>query len=128
SLLSLGRDEAMGALAPLIAPRRDRAVLLSFDHGLVARAREAGWRTGWAFEPWRSHHLGRARRLQPEFLFTRLAGLPPGSDAFWPGPWKWAVYDVPDLATALMLMRLGADLVETDWIGDWIAGSRERTA
>lgn len=128
SLLKLGRDAAMHALTPLIAPRRERAVLLSFDHGLVGRAGAAGWRTGWAFEPWRAHHLARAQRLQPEFLFTSFIGLPPGSEAFWPGPWKWAVYDVPDLATAHWLFSLGAQLVETDWIVEWLAGSRERTA
>lgn len=128
SLLTFGRDAAMRVLEPLVAPRRDRAVLLSFDAGLVKRGRAAGWRTGWAFEPWRSHHRASAFRLQPEFLFTSLRGLPPGSEAFWPGPWQWAVYEVPDMAQALMLMHLGAHLVETDWIGEWLAGSREQTA
>jgi glycerophosphoryl diester phosphodiesterase len=120
SLWKVGRDAAMQALRPLLNVRRDRLVLLSFDRKLVAMARDEGFRTGWAFEPWRAHHRAQAVKLQPEFLFTSLLGLPPGTEAFWPGPWKWAVYDVPDLAQANLLAGFGANLIETDWIGEWL--------
>lgn len=121
SLWKIGREQAMNALRPLLQPRRDWAVLLSFDRKLVAMGRDANLRNGWAFEPWRVHRRAQAEKLKPEFLFTSLYGLPPGHDAFWPGPWKWAVYDVQELAQANMLARFGADLIETDWIVEWLA-------
>jgi len=124
SLWKTGRTKALQILRPLLLPRRDWTVLLSFDRELVAMGRNE-FRTGWAFEPWKSHHRQVVEALQPEFLFTCLRGLPPGADAFWQGPWRWAVYDVPNLAEAQMLHAMGAHLVETDDIGEWL---REKPA
>lgn len=123
SLLKIGHEKAMDVLRPLLQPRRDWAVLLSFDRDLVAMGRKE-FRVGWAFEPWKSHERRRAEKLQPEFLFTSLRGLPPGADAFWPGPWQWAIYDVPNLAQAQLLHSMGVHLVETDDIGEWLPEKR----
>lgn len=120
SLWNVGRDQAIRALRPLLQPRASWAVLLSFDRTLVRMGREADLRVGWAFEPWRAHRHAQAKKLQPEFLFTSLDGLPPGPEAFWPGPWQWAVYEVPDIAHANMLAGFGVSLIETDWIGEWL--------
>ena len=119
SLQKIGRERALQVLDPILRPRRERAVLLSFDHALIERA-PRDYRTGWAFEPWKSHHRHRAEALRPEFLFTSLRGLPPGRDAFWEGDWQWAIYEVPDLAEARLLGNLGVSLVETDFIGEWL--------
>lgn len=119
SLIKLGHARAMRALHAALDARRDWAVLLSFDRDLVRVGREH-FRTGWAFEPWKPHQRRRADLLQPEFLFTSLRGLPPGREAFWEGPWRWAIYDVPDLAQAQLLHAMGAHLVETDHIGEWL--------
>lgn len=125
SLWKIGRERALRALRPLLAPRRDWAVLLSFDRDILATGRDE-FRIGWAFEPWKSHLEARAVSLQPEFLFTSLRGLPPGAATFWQGPWRWAVYEVPDMAEARMLHAFGAQLVETDHIGEWLTGLAER--
>ncbi|MBW3567106.1 MAG: glycerophosphodiester phosphodiesterase [Proteobacteria bacterium] len=119
SLWKTGRAKAFDILRDILASRSERIVLLSFDREFVARARD-DFRIGWAFEPWKSHHRQAAEDLQPEYLFTSLRGLPPGHETFWQGPWRWAVYDVPSLATAQWLYSLGVDLVETDDIGDWL--------
>lgn len=119
SLWKMGIDEALRALEPALKPRRERAVLLSFERNLVYAGREQ-YRTGWAFEPWKPHRRHHAEALAPEFLFTSLRGLPPGREAFWEGPWQWALYEVPDLAEARMLNSLGAHLVETDFIDEWL--------
>lgn len=119
SLKKLGRETAMQVLRAALLARREWAVLLSFDRKLVAMG-HGEFRTGWAFEPWKIHHLRDARALEPEFLFTSVRGLPPGTEAFWQGPWRWAVYDVADLAQAEWLHAVGADLIETDFIGDWL--------
>lgn len=120
SLERIGRDRALDALRPLLEPRRERAVLVSFDREILAMGRDT-LRIGWAFEPWKVHRRRQAMRLEPEFLFTSLRGLPPGAEAFWQGPWRWVVYEVPDLAEAQMLHVLGAHLVESDDIGGWLA-------
>lgn len=119
SLWKIGRETAMRALRPLLAPRREHAVLLSFDREILAANRD-DFRLGWAFEPWKIHRLRQAQALRPEFLFTSLRGLPPGADAIWRGPWRWAIYEVPDLAEAQMLHAFGAHLIETDHIGEWL--------
>ncbi len=119
SLWKIGREKALHALRPLLRPRRDHAVLLSFDRATLASAR-GEFRIGWAFEPWKIHIRPQAEQLQAEFLFTSLRGLPPGADSFWPGPWQWAVYEVPDLAEAQMLRAFGAHLIETDHIAEWL--------
>lgn len=123
SLLKTGHEKALQILRPLLSPRREWTVLLSFDRDLVASGR-AHYRVGWAFEPWKSHERRRAEKLQPEFLFTSLRGLPPGADAFWPGPWQWAIYEVPNLAEAQLLHSMGVHLIETDDIGDWLPEKR----
>lgn len=120
SLWNIGREQAMRALRPLLTPRASWAVLLSFDRKLTAMGRDADLRVGWAFEPWRAHRHAQAKKLQPEFLFTSFDGLPPGPEAFWPGTWQWAVYEVPDVAHARMLEQFGVTLVETDWIDEWL--------
>lgn len=119
SLAKIGRAAAWRILRPLLMPRDNRAVMLSFDREFVATAKNE-LRTGWAFEPWKSHHRMTAEALQPEFLFTSLRGLPPGSDAFWLGPWQWAIYEVPNLVEAQMLHAMGIHLVETDDIVEWL--------
>ena len=119
SLWKTGYSRATERLRPLLQQRRDWAVVLSFDRHLIARMRKE-FRIGWAFEPWKSHQRRRAEMLQPEFLFTSLRGLPPGADAFWRGPWRWAIYEVPNLAEAQLLHAMGAHLVETDDIADWL--------
>lgn len=119
SLWKIGIESALRALEPALQPRRDWAVLLSFDRDLIDAARPR-YRTGWAFEPWKPHRRRHAEWLTPEFLFTSLRGLPPGREAFWDGPWQWALYEVPDLAEARMLNSLGAGLVETDFIVEWL--------
>lgn len=123
SLSNVGRERAWRALQPLLEPRSDSAVLLSFDREILRIGREQ-LRIGWAFEPWKAHLREKAEKLAPEFLFTSLRGLPPGADAFWLGPWRWAVYQVPNLVEAQMLHALGAHFIETDCIGDWLGEKR----
>jgi len=103
--------EALSAVAP-------RCVVISFDDQCVARAADSGARTGWVLPAWDARVEHRARELVPEFLFVDARLLPDRGAGAWRGPWRWAVYVVDDLATALDYAGRGIGLVETDVIGD----------
>ena len=44
----------------------------------------------------------------------------------WPGPWRWAVYEVGDATLALGLAAQGAAFVETMAIGELLGDPRLR--
>ena len=103
-----------------IRPLGAGCVAISFDAGAIATAKQAGFRTGWAFEEWNEAARDTALRLAPEFLFCKIARLPPPPEALWRGPWKWVAYETSDPAAALALAERGFDYVETDAIGEML--------
>jgi glycerophosphoryl diester phosphodiesterase len=54
----------------------------------------------------------KCEALKPEYLFCDRLHLP-HKGSLWRGPWRWAVYDVPDLDLALELAHRGASFVVT---------------
>lgn len=100
-----------------------QAVFLSEEERIVRLAREARLRTGWLFEPWELRQHAAARQLAPDYLFTSARYLPESGNAFWKGPWQWVLYEVDTPEQAAQLIERGADLVETDWLGEWIGVS-----
>ncbi len=103
------------AVSEILAPIRDRVVLISFDLDLLAR--QAGWPAlGAVVERWRDLGDPRIAALSPGFLFTDLAYLPPAGDLNGPARRlgaRLAVYEVADPGVALALAGRGVDLVET---------------
>lgn len=108
----------------VLQPIRERAVLISFDLGLLAAARQAGWPTlGAVVERWRDLEDPRIAALSPGFLFTDLANLPPTGALDGPARRlgaRLAVYEVADPGVALALARRGVDLVETFAIAEML--------
>lgn len=121
SILRFGNDRCIDAILPLTDQLGTRGVIISFDPEAVSMAQSKGARqTGWVISAYDKQTLSAAADLQPDYLFvkrSRIAHkkLPPNEN------WRWVVYDVKTPKQAHELFDRGADLVETDFIGEFLA-------
>jgi glycerophosphoryl diester phosphodiesterase len=113
SLVQFGHDAVVSAVLEAIGPWRSQCVLISFDLPAVHRARQLGAvRIGWVLGDYDQHSRLKCEALQPDFLFCNHERLPP-QGRLWPGPWRWAIYEVRTLELALLLAGRGAAYLET---------------
>lgn len=122
ALERFGADAVLAAIAPLLAPLAARAVLISFDVSVLARARAYPSPTwcgvGGVVDRW--HERRRFAALSPEYLFCDREGLPRfGRLRF--GKSRVAIYEVDDPTEALRLTQRGAALIETFALGEMAA-------
>ncbi len=121
SLSHFGRELMLQKVVEVIAPISDRAILISFDFPVMAMAkRQLLAPIGWVFEEWDLANRERAEQLQPDYLFADYDEMPTDTDALWPGPWQWVLYDVVEPAIAAGLIARGA-MVESKDIRQLIA-------
>jgi glycerophosphoryl diester phosphodiesterase len=121
SLEHFGHEIVVSRIMDTIRPVLGQCVVISFDAlGLkVARQRGAG-PVGWALDDAGAETVKIATSFKPEYLFASTRLFTEAQVAL-KGPWQWAVYQVQDPAKALELTEQGADLVETDAIGEMLA-------
>jgi glycerophosphoryl diester phosphodiesterase len=113
SVVRFGHDQVISQVVRALKPFRSRCVLVSKDLATIHTARTwAGYPIGWEISAYDSRTRLKYEALKPEYLFCNRALLPP-REPLWRGPWRWAVFDVPDLDTTLELARRGADFVVT---------------
>jgi glycerophosphoryl diester phosphodiesterase len=111
SVARFGYDQVISQVVRALQPFRSRCVLVSKDLATIHNGRtRAGYPIGWIIPGYDSHTRLKYEALQPEYLFCERVHLP-ASGALWRGPWRWAIYDVSDLETALGLASRGADFV-----------------
>lgn len=126
SMRRFGRETILKAVLPELRAAKCPIVVLSFDAQMTAMAREqGGFAIGWVFEDWTDSARDQLETLQPDYVFTSAASVPNQATPFWPGPWRWAVYDVNDLALAKQIRARGADMIETDRILELLAEARQ---
>lgn len=121
SLEHFGHERVVERIMQVVRPVLDRCVIISFDALSLKLARQRGaGPVGWALEDAEAPAVKRAAEFQPEYLFagTRLFAA---AKAAFRGRWQWAVYQVQEPARAMELTEQGADLVETDAIGEMLA-------
>jgi glycerophosphoryl diester phosphodiesterase len=112
SLETHGHAHMLPAVLDALAPVLDRCSVISFDLRAIEMARAAGARIGWCLPNGRSATRATATALAPEVLFADVADFG-GSSPLWPGDWRWAFYEVTDLATARAFAARGAKLIES---------------
>jgi glycerophosphoryl diester phosphodiesterase len=96
-------------------------VLLSFSQAAVRIIQEQSrYRTGWVLDCFDHEHRDRADALRPDFLFCNKDKI---DSALWPGGWKWIIYEVDSLDSALDWMARGAHFIETMWPGELMTAS-----
>jgi glycerophosphoryl diester phosphodiesterase len=121
SILRFGKDRCIDAILELTSTLGSRAVIISFDSAAVSMVQKKGAeKTGWVISTFNQETLGIAADLQPDYLFVKRSRidrqeLPTNVD------WRWVVYDVSTPQQAQELFDRGVDLVETDFIGEFLS-------
>jgi len=119
SLDHFNPESVIKKILDTIEPIKNQCVIISFSDKAVASVQAQGaYQTGWIFEPWDQQNESTARELSPDYLFTDYKNVPKNVQSFWPGPWKWGLYEINDAQLILQYTQLGADLVETNAIGE----------
>ena len=92
----------------------ERFVVISYNRDVLRRVRTSGpHEVGWVLRTWDQPARAAADADQPHYLFCNIRKVPPDDRPFWPGRWRWAVYEIPDADTALHWARRGAHMLET---------------
>ena len=126
SLDCLGAHAVMSHVVPVVERLGERGVIICFEEHALEIARRMGFRrVGWVLKGYDDQRRRIADALEPEFLFCNRRRLP-RFRPLWPGPWRWAVYVVDSPSSAARWVERGADLVETDRIGDMLRRVRRR--
>ncbi|HSN18325.1 MAG TPA: glycerophosphodiester phosphodiesterase family protein [Gammaproteobacteria bacterium] len=120
SLEHFGHAEVVGRIMREVKPVLDRCVIISFDAQALKLARQMGaGPVGWALDDIGQDAVKTALAFKPEYLFVGDRRFSQ-AQALFQGPWQWAVYQTQDPQRAVELTEQGADLVETNAIGEML--------
>ncbi len=114
-----GVDETVALVMDVLAPVRERCVVISFVERAVISARRLGAiATGWVL----NHYDEDARRLAdtmaPDYLICDYRKFPDPPAALWSGPWRWGSYEITQASHALALAGRGVCLIESMAAGE----------
>ncbi|MFC1749192.1 glycerophosphodiester phosphodiesterase family protein [Pseudomonadota bacterium] len=114
SIDAFGIEKIIKTLVNTCAPIIKRCVLIAYDSLALRCGRAMGFdQIGWILKKYNDESLSTAARLNPDYLFCNYEKLPKKTSELWPGPWKWAFYEVTQPKIAFELAQLGAKYVET---------------
>jgi glycerophosphoryl diester phosphodiesterase len=114
-----GVDDTVALVLDVLAPVRERCVLISFvERAVMAARRLNAPATGWILNYYDddSHRLADA--MAPDYLICDHRKLPAAPATLWSGPWCWGSYEVTDVEHALALARRGVQVIESMAAGD----------
>ncbi len=125
SLRRFGVETMVESVLKILRPIHEQCVIISFDAQAILASRAHGAQAvGWVFEGWDDEIRRSAEALAPDYLFCDHERLPPSGEPLWPGPWRWALYEITSAALAVALAARGAHLIETMAIGELLADPR----
>lgn len=111
----------------VLGPALRQCVVISFDAGALAEARRLGCpEIGWVLHRHDAESRAQAQALAPDLLICNYKKVPETSAGLWPGPWRWALYEITEPDLALAWAGRGAAFIETMAIGEMLADSRLR--
>ncbi len=124
SLVRFGLEFVVHRVIEAVRPVLDRCVIISFDRAAIEHARRSGATAiGWVLEEWSDDVRASAEALGPEYIFCDYRMIPADAE-LWPGPWRWALYEIIEPDLALSLAAAGAELVETMAIKEMLSDRR----
>jgi glycerophosphoryl diester phosphodiesterase len=113
SLAHHGHARCIDRILDALGDARERCIAISFDAEACRVARACSrMPVGWVLRDTPQASLAALEDLRPEYVFCDHRLLPP-LGPLPQGPWRWAVYEVTDAATAWRLHAQGVGLVET---------------
>lgn len=114
TLDTFGIEKVVKTLHTTCAPILDRCILIAYDALTLRCGRAMGFKKiGWILTKYNDEALSIATGLAPDYLICNYTKIPKGATGLWPGPWKWAFYEVVQPKVAHELAALGAHFVET---------------
>ena len=112
SLHTRGRESVLSAVMAALRPIEGRYTLISYDARVLGMAKRQGRPVGYVLPTMGERYRAIALHLSPQVLFADYRQLMQ-SGTLWPGPWKWATFEVADRAIARRMTDLGVNYVET---------------
>lgn len=122
SIARFGCQVVYDAVIPVLMPVRQRAILISFDAGVIAYARQAGYpKVGLVLREWVQIDSPEIAAMKPDFIFTNAKLIPQQEDLSRFDPLV-VVYEIAEPDRAIELFNRGVDMVETFDIAGMIEG------
>lgn len=112
SLRAHGRRTVLDSVVPCLSAVRARVHLISYDARVLAMARRSGYAVGYVLPGLASRYRAAAVRLAPELLLAERHQLR-RAGATWPGAWRWAAFEIGDVAAAREMIGLGVPYLES---------------
>lgn len=121
SIERFGIEKIIKTMIRIIQPALSQCTLISYDPLAVRCARAMGAESiGWVMPNWDKASQSQATELAPDYLFCNHKKIPMDEITLWPGPWKWALYEVEHPEVASELHHMGASFIETMDVGKLI--------
>ena len=109
-----GVDDTVARVLDVLAPVRDRSVVISFVERAVMSARRLGASaTGWVLNYYDDDARRLADAMTPDYLFCDYRKFPAAPAGLWSGPWRWGSYEITQASHALALAERGVHLIES---------------
>ncbi len=120
-----GVDDTVALVFDVLAPVRERCVVISFVERAVMTARRLGASaTGWILNYYDDDSRFLADAMAPDYLICDYRKLPAAPATLWSGSWRWGAYEVTDVEHALGLVERDIQVIESRAAGDMAADPR----
>ena len=120
-----GVDATVALVLDVLAPVRERCVVISFVERAVMVARRLGASaTGWILNCYDDDSRSLAEAMAPDYLICDYRKLPAAPATLWSGPWHWGSYEIVEAEHALGLVQRGVQIIESMAAGDLASDPR----
>ncbi len=122
---SHGVDDTVALVLAVLAPVRERCVVISFVERAVMTARRLGASaTGWILNYYDDDSRLLADAIDPDYLICDYRKFPAAPATLWRGSWRWGAYEVTDVEHALGLFERDIQVIESMAAGDMASDPR----
>jgi glycerophosphoryl diester phosphodiesterase len=109
-----GVDATVALVLEVLAPVRERCIVISFVERAVMTARRLGASaTGWILNYYDDDSRSLAEAMAPDYLICDYRKLPAAPAMLWSGPWHWGSYEIADVEHALGLAKREIQIIES---------------
>ena len=120
-----GVDATVALVLDVLAPVRERCIVISFVERAVMTARRLGASaTGWILNHYDDDSRSLAEAMAPDYLICDYRKLPAAPTMLWSGPWHWGSYEIVEVEHALSLIERGVQIIESMAAGDLASDPR----
>jgi glycerophosphoryl diester phosphodiesterase len=120
-----GVDATVALVLDVLAPVRERCIVISFVERAVMTARRLGASaTGWILNHYDDDSRSLAEAMAPDYLICDYRKLPAAPATLWSGPWHWGSYEIVEVEHALGLVERGVQIIESMAAGDLASDPR----